>query len=378
MQDSIFWNKPPIRERGRSVDPLGFVALREAMADALVPLLSGATRSADDYIWTMIGLRWAMERTGSVIEDKIYNDRNYGFATFERALKQYWYKKSGRISGLGVNVVRDICDGARPDVTRQILVDQRGTGLLGNYVVSLRGMDLVEKNTITLKMESVDRLLGDISFNTTRDWLSSWNTLHNVFNRTQSSALFKAAKYRLGVKMFGENQSMRRAARSVLLSNNAKNWGSVKKNELDSEQAYIAEATNSVSLFEKRALNAFHKLLQGQESILNSEKTALRDAAVAVSKVKPFPLSWTSDNALRKAISSSILSLTRGASQVDSILQLHISITNKIRHNEPWISSVGEVNSHLRDWRPNTEMPDYRFGNLIDLIHQTGCRKHVV
>ena len=89
MTSSLFWNRPIARDRTRSVDPLGLYALREAMADKLVPLLTGATRDADEYLWTLIGLRWAQEATGSSIETVIFND---GFALFERALKQYWYK----------------------------------------------------------------------------------------------------------------------------------------------------------------------------------------------------------------------------------------------------------------------------------------------
>ena len=52
MPSSLFWNQPPDRDPTRSVDPLGFDALREAMADKLVPLLTGATRDADEYLWT--------------------------------------------------------------------------------------------------------------------------------------------------------------------------------------------------------------------------------------------------------------------------------------------------------------------------------------
>jgi len=49
MVSNLFWNHPPERDRTRSRDPLGLEALREAMADTLVPLLTGATRDADEY-----------------------------------------------------------------------------------------------------------------------------------------------------------------------------------------------------------------------------------------------------------------------------------------------------------------------------------------
>lgn len=377
MQDYIFWNKAAIHDSGRSVDPLGFVALRETMADTLVPLLTGATQSADDYIWVLIGLRWAIERTGTSIEDKVYNDPKYGFAIFERALKQYWYRKSGKKSS-GINVIKDLCEGAKPDVTRSILADQRGVGLLGNYIVSLRGMGLIENNTVSLKLEEVDRLLGDILFNERRDWLSSWNTLIDAFDKTYNPALFKAARYRLGVKMFSENQDMKRAARSVLLARHAQSWNEVNRKVLDEEQTRIAGITKHVAQLESRALTVFSGMLHGRDRLSTSEKASLRSAAMSVSNNGPFPVSWTTDNPLRKAMSTGIASLARGSNPLEAILDLHISVTQKARQNDPWINRVGELNPYVSKWSPNKELPDYRFGNLLRLIEQTGCKKHVI
>lgn len=78
----------------------------------------------------------ARKSTGSSVDAKIFNQ---GFSPFERGLKQYWYKFRGTTSG-GINIVRKLCEGLQPDLRRPILVDQRATGLLGNYIVSLRGM----------------------------------------------------------------------------------------------------------------------------------------------------------------------------------------------------------------------------------------------
>jgi hypothetical protein len=106
--------------------------------------LTGATRDADECLWTLVGLPRAYEATGSSVDATIFNQR---FAPFERALKQCWYKFRGRVSG-GINVVKKLCDEAQPDVRRSILVDQPGNGLLGNYLVSLRGMGLVQKRIL--------------------------------------------------------------------------------------------------------------------------------------------------------------------------------------------------------------------------------------
>jgi hypothetical protein len=67
MASTLFWNQPSIRAPKRLVDPLGFDALREAMADKLVPFQTDATRSADEYLWTVIGLFPANEAIGSLV-----------------------------------------------------------------------------------------------------------------------------------------------------------------------------------------------------------------------------------------------------------------------------------------------------------------------
>ena len=177
LTSTLFWNRPAERDRSRSVDPLGFVALRESMADGLVPLLTGATRNADEYLWALIGLRWARKDTGSSIDATIFNQ---GFAPFERALKQYWYYFHRRLSS-GINVVKKLCREAQPDVRRPILADQRATGLLGSYIVSLRRMGLVQKDALCVAEDGADRLLVDIDFAPPPNWKSNWDAAHKAF-----------------------------------------------------------------------------------------------------------------------------------------------------------------------------------------------------
>src|SRR4051812_48503950 len=107
----VFWNAPPRSQGDRLGDPLGLDALREAMADCLVPYLTGGTRHADDYLWILVGLRWAKENAASNIDSEIWEE----FRIFERALKQYWEKFTSRSVYAGKNVVSDICKGDAPN-----------------------------------------------------------------------------------------------------------------------------------------------------------------------------------------------------------------------------------------------------------------------
>src|SRR5690349_18769754 len=136
MKHLIVWNIADQHLKERAVDPLGFDALREAMSDVLVPFLTGATRRAEDYLWILVGLEWA-ERTATTRLDVDIWSR---FERFERALKLFWFKYTSHRRFSGLRIIEKICRETRPDVSRAILTDQRGTGLMGNYIVSLRSI----------------------------------------------------------------------------------------------------------------------------------------------------------------------------------------------------------------------------------------------
>jgi hypothetical protein len=341
------------------------------MADKLVPLLTGATRDADEYLWTLVGLRWAREATGSSVDATIFNK---GFAPFERALKQYWYKFRRRVSG-GINVVKKLCDDAQPDVQRPILVDQRATGLLGNYIVSLRGMRLVQKDSLCVDEDAADRLLVDIKFAPPRGWIASWDALKGAFSGIELK--LKPVRRRLGVRLFaGESPEMTRAARSVLTRPGATSWAQVGRRDLDSEQARLAEATTALVRFETVAIEAFGGLLRGEKTLPQATRRSLRSLAAATRHPDPFPSSWGESNPLRSAICDALFSLARGRDPAAALLGLHITVTREVRQTEPWLAHLGDMPAGFQRWPPSAGVPDFRFGNLRNLVHQTRWRLH--
>jgi hypothetical protein len=334
------------------------------MADKLVPLLTGATRDADEYLWTLIGLRWAHEATGSSIDATIFSQ---GFAPFERALKQYWYKFRGRVSG-GITVVKKLCDEAQPDVRRPILVDQRATGLLGNYIVSLRRMGLVQKDSLRVVEDAADRLLVDIRFAPPGSWRSSWDALKRAF----SGIDLKSARRRLGHRLFaGESPEMTRAARSVLTRPTAQSWARVGLRNLDSEQARLAAATTALIPLESAALVAFGCLLRGEKALPPSNRKALHSLAAATRDADPFPSIWGGSHPLRSVIRDALSSLARGRAPADALLRLHIAVIREVRQAEPWLLHLGDMPAGFQRWRPGASVPDFRFGNLRTLVRQS-------
>jgi len=367
MNSILFWNRPSDRELPRSVDPLGFDALREAMADKLVPLLTGATRNADEYLWTLIGLRWAREATGSPIDATIFNQ---GFALFERALKQYWYKYHRRVSG-GINVVSKICAEAQPDVRRTILVDQRATGLLGSYIVSLRGMGLIEKASIRVFDDASEPVLAGVKFSPSRDWKSNWGSLKRAFD----GVTLGPAKRRLGIRLFGAGTpEMMRAAQAAFAKPSAASWVQVARQPLDAEQARLAKASAALVQLEAAALNAFGELLRGERMLPAATAKTLKSLATATLDANPFPSSWGDENPLYLAIRGALSKLRRGNGAETVLLGLHLEITRKVRKVDPWMLSLGEEPPGFERWRPGTGTNDFRFGNLRNLLKQTHWR----
>src|ERR1700682_6220167 len=121
MFTSVFWNVPHKRLYERSGDPLGLDALREAMSDCLVPHITGATRHTDDFIWILVGLRWAGRRASTSVDADVWEE----FRKFERALKQSWHRFTGRRDYLGKREVEKLCRDIRPNVNKRILENER-------------------------------------------------------------------------------------------------------------------------------------------------------------------------------------------------------------------------------------------------------------
>jgi hypothetical protein len=372
MDSSLFWNKPPERNLARSVDPLGFDALRDAISDKLVPLLTGATRDADEYLWTIVGLRWAHKKTGSSVDATLFNQ---GFALFERALKQYWYKWKKRKSS-GIEVVEKLCDEPQPNVRRPILVNQRGTGLLGSYIVSLRNMGLVHKSSLRLVEDEADRLISDVGLLPRQNYASSWVTLRNAF----SAIDFKEARSRLGLRLFGRihqnNQAMTLAACAALAKPASRSWDTVATKLLGMEQARLAKITRPLVRLEAAALEAFAELLRGKTALGSFETKNICALAANVYKSDPFPSSWSRDNRLRLAISNALSLLASGKDPAAALMDLHTAVTRDIRHKTPWLRHLGDIPPEFQKWRPGSDIPDFRFANLRTLLKQTRWKPH--
>ena len=362
-QPELFWNQHAKPKVDRAADPLGYDALRESMSNGLVPLLTGATRHADEYLWTLIGLRWASDRVGVAVDEEVFKE----FVLFERALKQYWLKFKHR-SSAGKNVVKELVRGKKPILTKPLLVNERATGLVGSYIVSLRGLGLVEPRTIRLESEAVNNLLAGAEFRAQGvRWASSWEELEAVFK----SVLLRRSKRRFGSKLF-ESGAMHYAARAALRRPQAGGWSQLRPEDLTPEQARLARATKPVARLGEESLLAFAELLHGQKRLSDARQRRLGLLARAALSSNPWPEGWGSHNPLANAMRSSWCRLGQ-RNTAESLVDLHREVA-RIRMTEPWIDEPGDKPPDFRKWSPSRGEPDFRFTNLRNLVNETEWR----
>jgi hypothetical protein len=361
---TAFWNKSHSRDRERAADPLGLDSLREAMADCLVPHLTGGTRHAEDYLWILVGLRWARASAGTRVDAAVWEQ----FRIFERALKLYWQRFTPRRDYLGKRKVTELCrpDRARPSVNQPILTNERATGLLGSYVSSLRAIGLVDLDTLA----SDEKIIRGIDFHASTRTFTSWAALRAGFRTVESS--IKVRRAALAPRLFGDD-AMRRAAAAYLGRTQASSWSKCDLTTFTSEQRRVARACPLVLDVEALMVEAFSKLLVGATTLDAKTRNALRAAAAKARTHEPMPDKWMR-HGIAVAIDAAWVRLGRGDEPEPVLLKLHHDVTKKVRGNDAWIRELGEHS--LIEFRPSSTGRGFRFENLKRLVSQTRWQGH--
>jgi hypothetical protein len=140
---TCFWVASP-EPSTRETDPIGTSALHEAAAGVLLPLVSGRTQQAVDYLWVLVGLETASRYVHTDTEIWRF------FARFEKALKLYWYEAQVRTSFDGIRAIKVAAANRILDLDFRLLSHQRSQGILGAYIRSLRRAGLIETGSLQL------------------------------------------------------------------------------------------------------------------------------------------------------------------------------------------------------------------------------------
>ncbi len=139
----LFWTIPSADDV-TPTDPLGLDAMREELADKLVPCLTGRTWRHEDFYWSLTFVNWSSIRVSE-------KDRISQFLNYERWLKLCWFDQ-GQESFPGFRQAKKQASGkGAPSKTFvPLLKNQRSQGLLGAHLGPLRSIDLVCRDALAL------------------------------------------------------------------------------------------------------------------------------------------------------------------------------------------------------------------------------------
>jgi hypothetical protein len=368
----LFWNSPPAFSLEGAIDPLGFDALREAMSNFLVPYLTGATSHAEHYIAVVTGLRWASDLASSPDDEKIWQH----FSRFERGLKQYWHRhprgRPSRSKYLGKRRVAVTCTGPRPNVEAPILADQRGVGILGNYIESLRAIGLVKGTTLCVDDATVDRLLGDRRFRWNAKSPVSWDELDRTFEAVDQ----KGAWPRLGRLLFNPDSqvdaAVRMCAAARVVRGTPVQWGweaLSRHSAFGASQRTIAGATALTLQLEAGVRGVFASILDGDTpSIPRATRALWSRLAQQLLDRDVIGIVWPREPLVSRSLGTHLEFMASKGATAKSVLHWHQDLM-QIRSGEPWVHALGERSTMTL---PASRVePDFRIGNVRTLLRET-------
>lgn len=361
IKSRLFWTKQAKLQIERQADPLGIDVLREAMAGVLAPCLTKGTSSADEYLWVLVGLGWANRNGAAGFEMNVWPS----FQRFERGLKLYWWRNSLQRHFNGSRKAKLLCARGEwhPNLTEPLLSNERGAGLLGIYLRSLRKIGLVEKRTLRLSDKGEDVIQG-LDFAWDGQGVGSWAKLYVIFSKVRFQVTHRR---RLGVYLFAD-ATMRSSAEAWKRRRSSRGWPDLV-DMLSLEQKKMAKACGTVNKWAETANACFTELLGGRKNIPKVLSLRLKRDSSRTLKADPFPVAWGRDG-LADILRQGIRGMSEGVkTQCMALIKLHSSVVSEQRGRSAWISRLGQKS--LVEYRPPNGDDDYRFKNLKHLLVET-------
>lgn len=358
-----FWSKAPEHGRSRELDPLALSTVHEAAADVLLPFLSGRTWKAEDYLWVLIGLRWAGEHAAT--DGQIWER----FEDFEKALKLTWYHGGRRQGFTGVDAIRGHYNAGRRDLKFKLVSNQRSQGLLGAYIRSLREGQLVERRSLRLR-DPGRALIDGIQF-----WwggeISGYQWLARTFSRAQKG--FSRGVFRdLGSALF-DPDPMRDVALAIRALGPRPAWPTAARRLTASNGKHlVAIVGGEFARFSKRVTAAFWSLLEAPgRSVPRLEVAGLRsrgwrDVVFRSDGLRP----------LREPFDRFVRDAQRRPRR--ALVELHTAVWERRGHVVPWIRAASgtiRVRPDVAVKTPPAEGEwDLRWAVAHELLRRTGWR----
>lgn len=176
---AYFWTTPSDEPGSRTGDPLGLDGMRNQLADALVPCLTGRVGDHEGFFWTLALVRWASTEPS---DDR----RVQRFLELERLLKLQWakFEKERRFSGIEKAQMQSSEAGEPSRRYRPLLKTARAQGLLGVHVGPLRALGLMDNNSLIV-IGAARAWLEGVGTELPSFVPGNWSSLRGAFSRAR-------------------------------------------------------------------------------------------------------------------------------------------------------------------------------------------------
>lgn len=357
-----FWLSPPDGNSSREVDPLGFGSVHDVAASVLLPMVTGRTRAAEDYLWVVIGLHAASKVARTDAEVWAFFER------FEKALKVYWSESGQRQNGFsGIRAVKRAVESRVRHFDFKLLSNQRSLGILGVYLSSLRGAGLAAPASLRLT-ERGRELAARVRANWGADFTGKWRHQFRRATETLKGPIGKQMLKDLGHLLF-DDERMRSCAISIKKLGKKAHWRKAAKSLPHPPQRAIATAGPSLNELFKVASRVFWSLIGNP------------DAQIKRLSIGPLRQGGWLEAILGKDAGSHPLATfiervaVGGRSARRALIELHEATWHRRGHRDLWIWQQGDQVRVRQDVRFKTPPADreweMNWHTCYSLIKQT-------
>jgi hypothetical protein len=224
--NDLFWTSPPEPEVSLPVDPLGLDAMRDELAEHLVPCLTSRTVSHEDFFWTLVFIQWAAT-------EHTHDKRVAVFLYYERCLKLLWARegRQRRFSGSRRAKEQEQEPGAPRLAYKKLLKLPQSQGMLGAHLAPLRALGLVEKGQLELtdkrgETESGLSLVSAVDPYPPKLRDGNWDSWRRAFTDVRSHYVSSTFRRRLRAVMAEKMPDLNRALSGLGYPNRVdQQWG---------------------------------------------------------------------------------------------------------------------------------------------------------
>jgi len=251
------------------------------------------------------------------------------------------------------------------------LVDERGVGMLGNYVESMRAIRLVAPGSIVVNDTAISQLLGEPRFEWPGTSPPTWGSLDGIFSKVDRPRVWPRLGHLLfDAHDFGEPETrMFSAAKTARVYAEGAWVRLADSTRLLEPQRCVARATDVITSLENELRRIFEDILAGQSpSLPQSAAKRLSRLAAKFLRIGVFETVWPNQPAIARVLQREFELVATRRLTAQALLGWHLEVMGA-RGTDPWLRELGE---HSAQRLAAVRMePDFRLANLRNLVLET-------